>query len=320
MLNPRRDPQLLNLGLASAGVVHLDECYAAGLSDDKVRWLCESGRWQSLHPRVFATFSGVPPYEALLFAAVFYAGAGAALSHATAGYWYRLNGRPPAIHLTVPYERDVARQPGLVLHRSRTLRPENVTASRPPYTSLDRTVIDLLATMQSADAALGLVGDAIRTRRTTAALLRVALVASSCTRWRKAVLDAMPDVERGAESPLELRDARLRRRHGLPAGRRQLRRIGDGTELLDVVIEEWRLHIELDGRLGHDATRERWRDMRRDNRSELSGLRHLRYGWADVVDRPCQVAIEQAQVLRRQGWRGQFRACRRCPQPLPEGL
>jgi hypothetical protein len=36
--------------------------------------------------------------------------------------------------------------------------------------------------------------------------------------------------------------------------------------------------------------------MRRDNRSELDGLRHLRYGWADIVDSPCQVAAQQADA------------------------
>jgi hypothetical protein len=40
--------------------------------------------------------------------------------------------------------------------------------------------------------------------------------------------------------------------------------------------------------------------MRRDNRSE--------------------VAIEQAVILRQQGWRGTFKRCRQCPSMLPPGL
>ena len=75
---------------------------------------------------------------------------------------------------------------------------------------------------------------------------------------------------------LERHDAAIRRRHGLPVGRRQVRRPDNGVEHLDVVIEELGLHIELDGRLGHDRGREVWHDMRRDNSSELRGLRHLR--------------------------------------------
>jgi very-short-patch-repair endonuclease len=130
---------------------------------------------------------------------------------------------------------------------------------------------------------------------------------------RAAILGALPDLHAGAHSVLELRDAELRRRHGLPAGTRQVRRQADGSEYLDVVIEEWQLHVELDGRLGHDRAKEIWRDMRRDNRSELLGYRHLRYGWADLSDRGCGVAREQAEVMREQGWRGRLLRYPRCP-------
>jgi hypothetical protein len=127
-------------------------------------------------------------------------------------------------------------------------------------------VLDLLADQHSADGALGLVADAMRDRATTPDRLRAALELRPATRWRMVVIDALPDLRAGAQSPLEIRDARLRRRRGLPMGTRQSRRLGDGTEHLDVLIEEWRLHVELDGRLGHDRAREVWRDMRRDNR------------------------------------------------------
>jgi hypothetical protein len=133
-------------------------------------------------------------------------------------------------------------------------------------------------------------------------------------------LEALPDVARGAHSLLELKDSRIRRRHGLPPGKRQFRRDKAGVEYLDVLIEEWMLHVELDGRLGHDRAQEMWRDMRRDNRSVVQRMRHLRYGWADVVHRPCDVAIEQAIVLRQQGWTGRFKRCRDCPNDLPSGL
>jgi hypothetical protein len=244
---------------------------------------------------------------------------GAVLSHETAGHAHGLCVAPSQIHVSVPYERDVAGQRGLVVHRSRTLVPANVVGS-PPRTTIERTVLDLLRKQRSADAALGLVSDALRARRTTPARMRAALVNEPMTRWRQVLLDALPDLDRGAQSPLELRDAALRRRHGLPAGERQVRRSGEGTEYLDVVIAEFGLHVELDGRLGHDRARERWRDMRRDNRSELAGLRHLRYGWADMVDRPCAVAAQQAIILRRQGWTGEFKVCPRCPKPLAPEL
>jgi hypothetical protein len=314
MLNPSRDEGLLDLGQATAGAVHLSDCRTAGMGEDRVRYLVESGRWQSPYPRVFATFSGPLPLLTRQFAALLYAGEGAALSHESAGASFGLCRDPDLIHVTVPYQREVTDQPGLRIHRSRTIMPSDChPALSPRRTRIERTVLDLLADRRTADAALGLVADAIRSRATTPDRLRAALEQRPRTRWRRIITDALPDLSRGAQSPLELRDARLRRIHSLPKGRRQVRRLRDGTEYLDVVIDEFGLHVELDGRLGHDRAREIWRDMRRDNASEVRGMSHLRYGWADLADRSCEVAIEQARVLSRRGWQGRFRRCPRCP-------
>jgi hypothetical protein len=259
-------------------------------------------------------FSGPLPVTTIHHAAILYAGEGAALSHESAGALWQLCPTPPKVHLVVPYRRQVDEQIAIELHRSRNLTPDEVhPAMSPRRTTIARTVIDLLSTKRSADAALGLVGDAIRGRQTNADRLRIAIRDKPKARWRKVVLDALPDIGAGAHSPLEVKDAAIRRRHGLPQGQRQARRLTDGTEFLDVLIEQYQLHIELDGRLGHDRTRERWRDMRRDNRSEVAGLRHLRYGWADIVDRPCEVAAQQAQILRQQGWPGPLKRCPDCP-------
>jgi hypothetical protein len=314
MLNPRRDAHLLGLGAATHCAVSHESCRDAGLSDRRLSDLVATGRWQSPWPRVYVTFSGPVPLMSRLQAALLYAGTAATVSHASAGALWRLVREPACIHVTVPYARDADDQPGLVVHRSRTLRPEDShPIFTPRRTTVERTVLDLLAGQPSATAALALVADAIRERTTTPDRMRVALEERRRTRWRTQILGVLPDIQAGAQSVLELRDAELRRRHGLPAGHRQVRREVDGTEYLDVVIDEWQLHVELDGRLGHDRARDMWRDMRRDNRSELLGYRHLRYGWADLVDRGCEVACEQAEVLRQQGWDGQLIRCPRCP-------
>jgi hypothetical protein len=264
MLNPRRDAHLLCLGAVTHGAVSLDACRAAGLSDHRLSDLVATGRWQSPWPRVYFTFSGPIPTASRLQAALLYAGEAATISHASAGQLWRLNREPPVIHVTVPYARDADDQPGLRVHRSRTLRAEHShPAFSPRRTTVERTVLDLLADQPTATAALALVADAIRDRRTTPDRMRIALVARRRTRWRTVVLAALPDLRAGAQSVLEPRDAQLRRRHSLPAGRRQVRRQNDGTEYLG-----------------------------------------------------CEVAAEQAQVLRQQGWLGELRRCPRCPRPL----
>ena len=39
------------------------------------------------------------------------------------------------------------------------------------------------------------------------------------------------------------------------------------------------------------------------------GIVTLRYSWADVTQRPCQVAAQVAEVLQGRGWRGTPRPC-----------
>jgi hypothetical protein len=314
MYDRQRLPALAEAIDGSSGALDLEHCRAAGMSEKEVRWRVESGRWQSPFPRALVTFSGPIPLVTLQEAALAYAGEGATLSRESCGAYWGLCAVPERIHVTVPYAREVEDQPGLKIHRSRTLRSDDVQPGvRPTRLRIELSVIDLLPGRRTVDQALALVADAIRTRRTTAPRLRAAIESRTRLRWRRQALLALPDLHAGAHSVLELHDAAIRRRHGLPAGKRQFRRRIDGTEFLDVYIEEFNVHVELDGRLGHDRALEIWRDFKRDNTSVVRRLRHLRYGWADVLGSPCDVAMQQAVVLRQEGWTGPYVRCRDCP-------
>ena len=50
----------------------------------------------------------------------------------------------------------------------------------------------------------------------------------------------------------------------------------------------------------------------RDNRFALIKWITLRYGWYDVVYRPCLVAFQIAAVLVARGWDGLPARCHRC--------
>jgi very-short-patch-repair endonuclease len=54
--------------------------------------------------------------------------------------------------------------------------------------------------------------------------------------------------------------------------------------------------VELDGHLGHDSTGGKFRDMDRDNAVAVGGRFVLRFGWADVHERPCGVARQVSGV------------------------
>jgi very-short-patch-repair endonuclease len=66
--------------------------------------------------------------------------------------------------------------------------------------------------------------------------------------------------------------------------------------------------VELDG-LAYHLVEDRWHDIHKDNYLARADIIVLRYSWADIISRPCQVAAEIALVLRRRGWAGQLRAC-----------
>jgi hypothetical protein len=100
-----------------------------GWTEDQTRWQVASGRWQRPFRGVYLTFSGPVPPAYLAEAAIRYAGAGSALSHSSAGAFYRFAKPPVAIHLAVMGDRKVAKQPGLVIHRSRSLSAGDIVAA-----------------------------------------------------------------------------------------------------------------------------------------------------------------------------------------------
>jgi hypothetical protein len=106
---------------------------------------------------VYAAFTGKPTRRAELWAAVLRAGPSAVLSHQSAAeVWGLLNSPSPVIHVTVPHDRNPERRgqiPGVVIHRSRSLRQARHPALRPPRTRVEETVLDLVECARSFDEA-----------------------------------------------------------------------------------------------------------------------------------------------------------------------
>jgi hypothetical protein len=293
------------------GVLARAQALDAGLTDRAIAVRLRNGRWQRLHTGVYATFSGEPPRNALLWAAVLRAGREAALSHQTAAELYGLLTVPaPVIHVTVPSGSSVARPHGVVVHYSGRLGQSRHPVLTPPRTRIEDTVLDLIEVSPSLDEAISLVLRASASRRTTPERILTALAHRAKMPRRTALLQALGAAKDGAQSLLEFRYiARVERPHGLPAGRRQHRvRRGGQNQYQDVSYDEYSLVVELDGREAHPEWF-RWADIRRDNASAATGCITLRYGWGDVTEHPCQTAVEIAATLWEQGWDGALRRC-----------
>ncbi|MBB5790604.1 type IV toxin-antitoxin system AbiEi family antitoxin domain-containing protein [Jiangella mangrovi] len=298
------------------GVVSRAQALASGLTEDALTWLLRSGRWRRVHAGVYATFTGPLPFAAQVWAAILRAGRGAVASHRTAAYLDGLCDDPgPTVHVTAPAERHVrGKVDGVRVHYAHRLALTRHPAKTPPRTRVEDTVLDLVDTASHPREAEGWVTAACQRRATTPERLADALARRKKIRWRAMVEAMLTDVAEGAQSPLELRHLRrVERAHGLPTGCRQRRVAGRRVIWIDVDYEQYRVRVELDGRVGHTGEG-RFRDHQRDNRATVDGHATLRYGHADVFTDPCGVAAEQARVLTARGWTGTPRSCRPgCP-------
>ena len=253
-------------------VVTLPQAGLLGLSGSAVRHRVRCGQWQRVLRNVHVTHSGPVPAETMLAAMLAYAGRAAALSHSTAAHRHGLGGSRASdgggrTHVSVPGSRRVCPQPGLVLHYPRGLAPGDVRVVRGlACTSVERTVVDLVATAKTPGTAAAFIVSAVGSRRTTAARLRAAWDRPAVPRQHRGVArEVLAKAELGLHSPLELRFDGNNRKHQLPLGVWQFRAVLRGQpSYLDNIVLPYGLVTETDGREGHEGYDGRLRDNRRE--------------------------------------------------------
>jgi very-short-patch-repair endonuclease len=296
------------------GVIARWQAPAFGLDPLAIDTLLRSGRWRQLYRGVYAAYTGDPPRQCLLWAAVLRAGEGSALSHHTAAELLQLTDRPSAaIHVTIDRDRRVRISgnqrhelaPPVVIHRSDRLDAARHPVRCPPQTRVEETVLDLTQVAGNFDAAFSWLSAGCGRRLVTPQQLQAAMSKRERLRWHGEMLTALGIIADGAHSNLEYRYVRdVERAHRLPVAKRQARMVRAArSQYLDNLYEAFAVAVELDGRAAH-LFEDRWRDIRRDNYSARSGIVTLRYCWSDVADRACEVAAELGAVLRQRGWDG----------------
>ncbi len=297
------------------GVVSWSQATAAGLGAGLIRSRVRRRQWQRLHRGVYAVFSGEIGREAILWAAVLAAGERAALSHRSAAEVWNISDEPvEAVHVTVPWERRVDRIPGVVIHRSSRISRAVHPTLTPPRTRVEETILDLVDTAETVDEVIGWVSRGISRRLTVPGKLRAALAHRARIRWRAELTEFLSPEMTGVLSVLEYRYFHnVERPHGLPPRKRQFWfRQGRRSGYRDTLYEEYDVVVELDGQIAHPAEA-KWKDARRDNIAASWGLTTLRFGWQDVMVKPCETAAQIASVLARRGYTG-FHGCSpNCP-------
>ncbi len=85
----------------------------------------------------------------------------------------------------------------------------------------------------------------------------------------------------------------------------------DGIVYRDVKYRRYRLVVELDGRIGHELSEDKWNDQDRDLLAATEGVLTVRLGWRHCEATPCRTAARLGMVLRARGWAATVKRCGR---------
>lgn len=274
------------------GLLTTTDLDAVGVTRQQRRTLVAHGVLVPVHAGVLRHAAHPPSWQQSVLAAVLAAGSGAVASHLTAAALWRFDGVTPAgIEVSVPADRR-PRSGAFVVHRCRDLVPADIEARRViPTTTPARTLCDIgpLVTARQLEAALD---DAERRR----IVWRPHLwwrVDELRRQGRRGVgrVDALLRRTEGrqvGDSWLETEGLRIIALAGLPTPRCQvkLRPRGNGIARVDLLWDEARLAVELDGHGTHATRRERQAAAERASRLKLAGWEVVTFTYEDVVERP----------------------------------
>ncbi|SDO50657.1 Transcriptional regulator, AbiEi antitoxin, Type IV TA system [Nakamurella panacisegetis] len=301
-------PELERLARAQSGVLVRTQILGCGVSDNVLDRLVSAGLFGRIERGLFAYPHGTPPWTGWVWAGVLMGGPHARAGGMTAA---RLQGladqQPQTIDILTPAGTRPAARNWVTFREERPGVRSISTRTEPPCTRIEDTVLDLCTAGPAA--AIEWITAAIQRRLTSPEALQRALQRRRRIPNRRLITGIIADAADGVHSSLEYhyRHA-VEKAHSLPRGQRQQSR-GARREFVDVLYADYALVVELDGRLGHVG---RLRDRRRDNVHTKTGSPSLRYGWTEVTQESCEVALEVAEVLIGQGWSGSPGHCPRC--------
>lgn len=140
----RPDELIARLAARQHRVVEIGQLAADGITPTMIRRRVESGRLHRIFRGVYAVGTHMLTREGYWMAAVLAIGEGAILSHQSAAALWKISPTsPPLIHVTVPRPSGRRQRKGIVVHRSTTLTPDDITVHRGiPVTTHARTLRD----------------------------------------------------------------------------------------------------------------------------------------------------------------------------------
>ena len=295
------------------GVISRRQVLAAGATDDIER-LLRRRLWGRIHRAVYVDHTGPPSRRQRHWAAVLFhwpaalSGSSALEVHGVRRH--RLVAADAPVYVAVDGRRSLTSPAGVLVHRVTGLEHRVLWHLGPPRVRIEHALLEVASQAQDEDTAIGLIADACQAGHTTPRRLLDVLARLPKLPRRRLLVTILSDVACGAYSVLERRYlVRVERPHGLPGGQRQRRvRPGRTVAYRDVGYVAVGVVVELDGRLGHEAPTDRWKDLERDLDAVVQGDVTVRAGWGLVLD-PCRLAAAMVRILLARGWTGLPHGC-----------
>ncbi len=299
--------------LAQDGVISRRQVLEAGEQDRDIKRRLERREWARIHPGVYVNHTGPPTWNQRAWAAVLFYWP-AALEGPSALHSYKTRGHEPRagapINVCVDRTRTIKRRVGITVYQVARAETMCKMLLSPPRQTLEHALLSLASRKKKLDASVALIADAVQDGRTTADRLLAALAVRPKLRHRALLRDVLLDVDDGVRSVLEQRYLKtVERAHGLPPGARQKPRLLGGKRTYpDVEYVEFHVLVQLDGRIGHSDSLDRWADLDRDIAGLVEAVITIRICWGQVLD-PCRLAASIGALLQQRGWTGSLRPC-----------
>lgn len=291
MRSQSRNVRVAALAGQQWGVVSRGQLLDCGLDSAAISRWTEQGRLHRIHPGAYAVGHREVEIRGRLVAALFHAGPGAALSHQTGGWWWKLvEAVPRRIHVSTP--RDIASRPDVRVHGRRRL--DRIRHRGLPVTTPARTLLDLAFTLPVADLRRALAEADYRGLLDAAAIERLTgRGRPGATALREAVSLHLPQLA-VTRSALERRFLLLVERSGLRTP--EVNAVVEGL-MVDALWRDARLVVELDGHVAHARPAAAERDRERELALRATGFAVLRYTWRQVTAEPERVITDVRRAL-----------------------
>lgn len=295
----RREAALHALARRQDGVIALEQALALGYSHTTVRRKVARKEWIRVAYRVYQLASHEVSPRATIRAAMLSVGDEAVLVGPAAAWWWGLlDDRPAPIEIAVARETRRRRRPGVLVVRRTVPASDRTTRRGLRVTTLVATVLDAAATLGTTRGAR-IMDRALQRRVVTLEALRHAQLKRSGRRGAPVTAGLLALAAGGAVSEAERLAHSTMRLAGIRGWRANVpvEVPGFGRAVLDVVFDEEKVILEIDGWAYHRDLRAFLVDGPRQTALVADGWVVVRTHWYELTATPEVVVASLRRVL-----------------------